>query len=172
MITVLRLGHRVGRDKRMTTHCALAARALGADRILYSGDEDSNVEENIDSVVDRWGGDFEIEYLRSWKKFLRDFNGKKVYLSMYGIPLEECMEEVEEYENDVCIVVGGEKVSGEIYEYIDIQVAVTNQPHSEVAALGVFLHEFIEDKELDKKRDDAEIDVVPKRSGKEVQEEN
>ena len=36
MITVLRLGHRVSRDKRTTTHVALAARAFGADKMLVS----------------------------------------------------------------------------------------------------------------------------------------
>ncbi|TLZ95287.1 MAG: tRNA (cytidine(56)-2'-O)-methyltransferase, partial [Methanobacteriota archaeon] len=30
MITVLRLGHRPARDKRVTTHVALTARAFGA----------------------------------------------------------------------------------------------------------------------------------------------
>jgi len=34
MITVLRIGHRISRDKRITTHVALVARAFGADKIL------------------------------------------------------------------------------------------------------------------------------------------
>jgi tRNA (cytidine56-2'-O)-methyltransferase len=34
MITVLRIGHRLGRDKRITTHVALVARAFGANKIL------------------------------------------------------------------------------------------------------------------------------------------
>ena len=38
MIVVLRLGHRIGRDARISTHCGLVARALGANKIIYSGD--------------------------------------------------------------------------------------------------------------------------------------
>ena len=34
MITILRIGHRISRDKRITTHVALVARAFGADNIL------------------------------------------------------------------------------------------------------------------------------------------
>ncbi|MGI0148094.1 MAG: tRNA (cytidine(56)-2'-O)-methyltransferase, partial [Thermoplasmata archaeon] len=33
-VTVLRLGHRPSRDKRVTTHVALVARAFGAAGIL------------------------------------------------------------------------------------------------------------------------------------------
>mgnify|MGYP000624387395 CR=1 FL=1 len=36
-VTVLRLGHRPGRDERMTTHVGLTARALGADRVILTG---------------------------------------------------------------------------------------------------------------------------------------
>ena len=49
------------------------------------------------------------------------------------------------------IVVGSEKVPFKVYELADYNVAVTNQPHSEVAALAVFLHEYFRGKELDKK---------------------
>ena len=34
MIIVLRIGHRIGRDKRITTHVALVARAFGANKII------------------------------------------------------------------------------------------------------------------------------------------
>ena len=37
MIVVLRLGHRLKRDERLSTHVGLASRALGADKIIYSG---------------------------------------------------------------------------------------------------------------------------------------
>ena len=38
-VDVLRLGYRLGRDPRITTHLALVGRALGADRFLLAGDE-------------------------------------------------------------------------------------------------------------------------------------
>ena len=37
-ISVLRLGHRIERDKRITSHLGLTARAFGADEIILSGD--------------------------------------------------------------------------------------------------------------------------------------
>ncbi len=169
MITVLRLEHRVGRDKRMTTHCALAARALGADKMVYSGDRDSKMEENIESVVERWGGDFGVEHVKSWKTFLKDFDGKRVYLSMYGLPIQNRIEDIRNYEEDICVTVGGEKVPGDIYNYIDLQIAVTNQPHSEVAALGVFLDRLQEGLGLDENFNGS-VEVVPKNKGKEVSE--
>ena len=39
-VSVLRLGHRVDRDKRMTSHLGLTARAFGADEVILSGDDD------------------------------------------------------------------------------------------------------------------------------------
>ena len=41
-VSVLRLGHRVDRDKRMTSHLGLTARAFGADEVILSGDDDTN----------------------------------------------------------------------------------------------------------------------------------
>ncbi len=171
MITVLRLEHRVGRDKRMTTHCALAARALGADRMVYTGDHDSKMEENIESVVERWGGCFKVEHRKNWESFLKNFEGKRIYLSMYGLPVESCIDDVKDYDRNLCVVVGGEKVPGDIYNYIDTQIAVTNQPHSEVAALAVFLDRLHEDKEVKLSFDDGSIEVVPKKTGKDVKED-
>ena len=40
-LDVLRLGYRLGRDPRITTHLALVSRALGANRFLLAGDEDA-----------------------------------------------------------------------------------------------------------------------------------
>ncbi len=169
MITVLRLEHRVGRDKRMTTHCALAARALGADRMVYSGDHDGSMEENVESVSERWGGDFEVEHVKSWKNYLKNFDGKRVYLSMYGLPIQEKIEDVKNFEEDICVVVGGEKIPGDIYDYIDIQIAVTNQPHSEVAALAVFLDRFL-GVEGAEGGFEGSVEIVPKERGKEIKE--
>ena len=170
MLVVLRLEHRVGRDKRMTTHCALASRALGADRMVYSGDRDKKMEENVESVVERWGGEFEVKHTESWKNYLKNFDGSKVYLSMYGLPIQDKMEEVRGYEGDTCVVVGGEKIPGDIYNYIDIQVAVTNQPHSEVAALAVFLDRFYCSGHGEEGFQDASINVIPNKKDKEIEE--
>ena len=64
-VDVLRLGYRLGRDPRITTHLALVGRALGADRFLLAGDEDPKMFENLESVADRFGGGMETEHIHS-----------------------------------------------------------------------------------------------------------
>lgn len=170
MLTVLRIGHRAGRDKRMTTHCALTSRALGADKMIYTGDHDNDMEENVERVNSNWGGDFNIEHKNSWKSFLKENNSTIIYLSMYGIPYQEEVNEIKDSEKDKIIVIGGKKVPGNIYDYIDIQLAVTNQPHSEVAALAVFLENLQDIEQIG--HDNAKLEVIPRRKGKEIKEKN
>ena len=50
MIIVLRMGHRQKRDERLSTHCGLVARALGADRIIYSGERDGKLLYSVNDV--------------------------------------------------------------------------------------------------------------------------
>ena len=45
-IVILRLGHRIQRDQRITTHVALTARALGAEGMLLDSD-DSGIEKSL-----------------------------------------------------------------------------------------------------------------------------
>ena len=61
-VNVLRLDHRLKRDKRITTHVCLTARAFGASKIYLAGEEDHRLMENVRDIVNRWGGDFEVEY--------------------------------------------------------------------------------------------------------------
>ncbi len=57
-VVVLRLGHRPERDKRITTHVGLVARAFGAEEMLLAG-RDAHVEESLADVTERWGGSFQ-----------------------------------------------------------------------------------------------------------------
>lgn len=141
MITVLRLGHRPARDKRVTTHVALTARAFGATRILVDT-KDSALERTIRELVRRFGGPFDIETGVPWRRVLREFRGTKVHLTMYGLRLDEVLPTLPR--DDLLIVVGAEKVPSELYRLADVNVAVGNQPHSEVAALAVFLDRLLE----------------------------
>lgn len=136
MITVLRLGHRPARDKRVTTHVALTARALGADAILVST-RDPSLERTVRNVVDRFGGSFAIETGVPWKRTLREWKGTKVHLTMYGLPLDKATPRIAR--ENLLVVVGAEKVPRDVYDLVDFNVAVGNQPHSEVAALAIFL---------------------------------
>jgi tRNA (cytidine56-2'-O)-methyltransferase len=70
-VSVLRLGHRLVRDTRMTTHVALVSRAFGCQKIYMTYVDDS-VEKTINDVNARWGGnnEFEIECVSEWKPLI------------------------------------------------------------------------------------------------------
>ncbi|QQG39854.1 MAG: tRNA (cytidine(56)-2'-O)-methyltransferase [Candidatus Aenigmatarchaeota archaeon] len=140
MITVLRLGHRPGRDSRISTHVGLVARAFGASSVVYSGLKDEKMMSSVRKVSEGFGGEFSVTYAKDWRNVVERFDGLKVHLTMYGEPFETKIAEIKKAKN-VLIVVGGEKVPGEIYGLADANVSVTKQPHSEVAALAVVLYE-------------------------------
>ncbi len=160
-VVVLRLGHRPERDKRITTHVGLVARAFGAEEMLLAGRDDKLVG-GIEDVAERWGGDFQVRSEVSWKGEARrwkESGGRIVHLTMYGTPLSESIEEIRRSEA-VMVVVGAEKVPPEIYEMADWNVGVGNQPHSEVAALAIFLDRLWAGEELEKEFG-GKIEVVP-----------
>jgi len=167
MITILRLGHRIFRDQRITTHCALAGRALGADSMVYTGQRDRETEQSVRKVSAQWGGSFIIRHSGSWKREMDGFRGVKVHLTVYGMPFQDMMAEIrKKSRNNVMIIVGGEKVPPEVYQEADYNMSVTTQPHSEVASLALFLHEYHGGKELDRKFNKAKLKVIPQERGK------
>ena len=166
MIKVLRLGHRAGRDDRISTHVGLTARQWSADEIVYAGQEDSSMMESVEDIVERWGGDFSVRYTEQWRKEIREFEGLKVHLTMYGEKINENMEEVKEnFSEDLLVVVGAEKVPRFVYKNVDYNISVGNQPHSEIAALAVFL-DRIQDREIKEEFQGAEIKVEPSEEKK------
>lgn len=169
MLAVLRLGHRVGRDVRITTHICLAARALGADKVFLSGEKDEVVIKSIDGVVKRWGGKFEVEYRKDWRAVMKGWEGKTVHLTMYGEPLNNRIGVLRK-EEDLLVIVGAEKVPSEVYKNADFNISVSGQPHSEVAALAVFFDRLFEGKELEKGFPGAKLRVIPQEHGKLIEE--
>ena len=170
-VAVLRLGHRPGRDERMTTHVGLTARALGADRVILAGAGASR-RDTIEDITDRFGGPFTVTETDEPRRVVRDWDGSVAHLTMYGLPVQEVEGDIREaHESDpILVVVGAEKVSFEVYERADWNVAVTNQPHSEVASLAVFLDRLFEGRELDREWEGAERVVVPRETGKRVED--
>ncbi len=164
-IWVMRIGHRPQRDKRVTTHVALSSRALGA-RGIYVDTEDSVLEENIRRVVERFGGDYSIRTEVGWKKAIRDFDGVVVHLTMYGQRVDEAIPRIPRDKN-IMIVVGAEKVPTEVYQRADFNISVGNQPHSEIAALAIFLDRLTGGEALYADRG-GELEVVPNERGKTV----
>ena len=140
-VDVLRIGHRPGRDPRLTTHLALAARALGARR-MYLHPSDPELAERIRSVGRLWGGTFEVLGIDEWKPLVRRYPGAVVHLTMYGEPLDRVAPRLRRA-RDVLLVVGGAKVPSELYTMAGWNVAVGHQPHSEVAALALAIDRLV-----------------------------
>ena len=169
-VTVLRYGHRPGRDDRVTTHVGLTARALGADRVVFP-DNASGSAETVRSVTDRFGGPFRVECRGDQQGFVREWDGAIAHLTMYGEPIQDVVGSVRDRAVDgdpLLVVVGGEKVPWALYEQATVNVAVTNQPHSEIAGLAVFLDALFEGRELDREWVDADRRVIPEATGKTV----
>ncbi len=160
MTKIFRLGHRLPRDERITTHVALTARALGSSKMYYSGTKDKGLERSVSDVVKRWGGDFSIEYVKNPIGFLKKQEVPIVHLTMYGEKFYEKMPEIKKY-RDLMVVVGGEKVPGEIYKIAKWNISIGTQPHSEVAALAIFLYELNGKETLYKEYENAQIKIVP-----------
>lgn len=165
MITILRIGHRISRDKRITTHVALVARAFGADNILIDN-EDKKIEETIRSTCSRFGGDFKIETGIDRKKIIKNWDGAVVHLTMYGDELDKSINKIDKTK-DLLIIVGAEKVPPQIYEMADFNVSAGNQPHSEVAALAIFLDRLNDGRWLNKQFK-GKIEILPSDKGKKV----
>jgi tRNA (cytidine56-2'-O)-methyltransferase len=165
MIAVLRIGHRIDRDKRVTTHVALVARAFGAD-IIYITTKDEKIKTNIQSVCKRFGGDFQIQTGVDYKKIIKNWKGIIIHLTMYGEELEKALKQLDT-NRDLLIIVGAEKVPPYFYEIADLNVSVGNQPHSEVAALALFLDRYTK-ASWQKKQFDGNIQIIPCVKGKKV----
>jgi tRNA (cytidine56-2'-O)-methyltransferase len=166
-IWIMRIGHRPHRDKRVTTHVALSSRALGAKGI-YVDAEDRVLEKNIKSVSERFGGDFEVYTGVKWKEVMKGFTGTVIHLTMYGRRLDEALAEIPSNKN-LMIIVGAEKVPPEVYERADLNVSVGNQPHSEIAALSIFMDRLTGGKTLYEGRG-GRFTVIPNDRGKKIVE--
>jgi tRNA (cytidine56-2'-O)-methyltransferase len=172
-VVILRIGHRVFRDSRVTTHVCLTARALGADGVIIADQEDKVVESTIRDVTNRFGGPFDVQSGKPWKRAIRDWRamgGLIVHLTAYGLPLPKVLPEIQDTNRGLLVIVGSEKMPGEIFKIADWNVSVTNQPMSEVAALAIFLDWFRQHQEFDHEFSKAQVKIAPSRHGKEIQQ--
>ena len=170
-VVILRIGHRPERDQRVTTHVGLTARALGA-KGMYLATSDKGVVQSIRDVTDRWGGEFFCQDNVKWRSCIRDWKaqgGTVVHLTMYGLNLPDVIGEVRDRKK-ILVIVGAEKVPGEIYQLADYNVAVTSQPHSEISSLALFLDHFFSGQELNNEFCGALIRIIPSKAGKKTEE--
>ncbi|HJJ92631.1 MAG TPA: tRNA (cytidine(56)-2'-O)-methyltransferase [Methanocorpusculum sp.] len=164
---ILRIGHRPERDQRITTHVGLSSRALGASG-MYLAADDQKVVNSIIDVAHRFGGTYFCENNVKWRNCITTFKkngGKIVHLTMYGLRLQDMIPAIRA-EEKILVIVGAEKVPGDIYEIADYNIAVANQPHSEISALALFLDHLYHGAELELKFPGAELEVLPTVIGK------
>jgi tRNA (cytidine56-2'-O)-methyltransferase len=170
-IRVVRLGQRYVRDDRTLTHLCLVSRALGAESI-YLEDAEKDVTGTLNQVNAAWGGDFKAVLGVPWRKLIQEAKKEGrtiVHLTMYGLPLQEVAPKLRELEK-ILVVVGGPKVPGRVYHEADYNVAVTSQPHSEIAALALVLHEIQNGEELKRTFQKSKLRILPTAHGKRVVE--
>jgi len=168
-VYVLRLGHRVERDKRVTMHIFLTARALSASGVIYSGQRDPNLEKRIVAIADRWGRPFKVRYEKNWRRVIESWKrqGVTCHLTMYGINVDECLDKISE-SKEILVIVGSQKVPKGVFQLADFNIAIGHQPHSEIAALAIFLDRLFQGNELARNFEGAKMKVVPQEKGKKI----
>ena len=168
-IEVVRIGQRLVRDDRVTTHVALVSRAFGAEQIFMT-EINPEIKDTLKKINVTWGGDFRVEFIDKWKSIVKkkkedDF--KIIHLTMYGENINDVQSKIQT-EEKVLIVVGAEKVPREIYELSDYNIGVGNQPHSEISALAILLDRLQDGKQFEKTFSGARREIIPTKKGKNV----
>ena len=168
-IEVLRIGQRLVRDDRVTTHVALVSRAFGASRILMY-DANPEIKDTVYKVNKMWGSNFEVEIIENWKDVIRKKKKesfKIIHLTMYGENINDVQDALRN-EEKCLVVVGAEKVPREVYDMADYNIAIGNQPHSEISALAILLDRMLQGKQLKTSHPDAKREIIPSKKGKKV----
>jgi len=123
-------------------------------------------------VNKRWGGEFKVDIINDWRNVLKEWKedgGLVAHLTMYGLGINEVLDELCSVDKDILVVIGAEKVPSEIYTKSDFNIAIGNQPHSEVAALSIFLDRFFGGEELKRQYNHAKYRILPNAKGKTVE---
>jgi tRNA (cytidine56-2'-O)-methyltransferase len=141
--------------------------------MVFSGDADDELIARLGKVAESWGGDFSTSYEPRWEVFIKNWKkggGIVIHCTMYGERIQDRISSIRRTAKtrDILVVVGGEKVPGNMYRLADYNIAVTNQPHSEVAALAIFLDRLMGGKELELEHGGAKLRIVPQKVGKKL----
>jgi tRNA (cytidine56-2'-O)-methyltransferase len=133
--------------------------------------DDRSVSESIERVDKSWGTGFWVKTGVSYRSEMRkwkDAGGIVVHLTMYGINMPDCIDKLREdfKSRNIMVVVGAEKVPGDVYQLADHNVAVGNQPHSEIAALALFLDWLQQGREFERSFTNGELEIIPTEHGK------
>ena len=131
---------------------------------------DPEIKITLKKINDTWGGEFIIEFIENWRETIKRKKSegvKIVHLTMYGENIKDIENKIEN-EKNILIVVGAEKVPREIYDFADYNVAIGNQPHSEISSLAVLLDRIQNGDQFLKKFKNAQRKIVPSKQGKKV----
>lgn len=174
-VVILRWGHREERDKRLTAHVALTARAFGASGFILSDVKDEKLETTIAKISKNWGGKFSFTMSKPWKQAVESWKAKGdvvVHLTAYGenIQSSDVLSRIKAEKKPVLIIVGSQKVPAAFFSKAvsDYNVAIGNQPHSECSSLAVFLDRFFSGSTLTMQFEGAKMRIVPMQHGKKV----
>ena len=170
IIEVVRIGQRVVRDDRVTTHVALVSRSFGAQKIFMT-EVNPEIKDTLEKINKTWGGNFIVEFIENWKSIIKkkkEEGFKIIHLSMYGQKINDVQLQLRT-EEKMLVVVGAEKVPREIYELADYNVGVGSQPHSEISALAILLDRIQNGKQFEKVFPDAKRKIIPTKKGKNVE---
>jgi tRNA (cytidine56-2'-O)-methyltransferase len=126
-------------------------------------DVNDDIKSTIDDVNNRWGhaSNFKIEIVKGWRNVILNWKkngGIVIHLTMYGLNVD-----------DILIIVGAEKVPKEIYTLSDYNIAVGNQPHSEISSLAIVLDRIFEGKQLKLNFESAKLKIIPSHREKLVE---
>src|SRR5437667_12742836 len=100
------------------------------------------MEYTIRDVTNRYGEPFEVQSGKPWKHAVRDWRamgGRIVHLTAYGLPLPKKLSEIQDADADLLVIVGSEKMPGEIFRIADCTISVTNQPMNAGTTTARFL---------------------------------
>jgi len=168
-IEVVRIGQRIVRDDRVTTHVALVARAFGASKIFMT-EVNPDIKDTLEKIKNTWGGKFQVEFIDKWKTIVKDKKNagfKIIHLTMYGQNINDAQKMIAK-EHNLLVVVGAEKVPREIYEMADYNVGIGNQPHSEISALAILLDRIQNGIQFEKEFLGGQRKIIPTEKGKNV----
>ncbi len=168
VIEVVRIGQRLVRDDRVTTHVALVARAFGCTKIFMT-EVNPEIRDTLEKINKNWGGNFIVEFIDNWKSIVKKKKEeyKRVHHNMYGERINDEDDQLRKEEN-LLIVVGAEKVPREIYELADYNIGIGNQPHSEISALAILLDRIQKGEQFKNSFPGAKRKIIPTRKGKNV----
>jgi tRNA (cytidine56-2'-O)-methyltransferase len=71
IIEVVRIGQRIVRDDRVTTHVALVSRAFGAEKIFMT-EVNPEIKDTLKKINNTWGGNFIVEFIDNWKSIVKN----------------------------------------------------------------------------------------------------